>query len=354
MPLRPRLRVMAAAAALVSALLPSAALAGVTSLSHLFVFGDSLSDSGNAGVISGGTFTPAPYAGNRATNGPVAVEQLWQQFNPGDTSFKPSLLGGSNFAILGATSGKENNLETSSNLPPILQAAYANKGNAWQLQNFISANPSFEAQTSLFVVWLFPNDVFYFRGTGYGNSAGTYDGSDGTATSFNAIDDLAVSNVLGTINTLASRGARHFLVVNSPDLGLTPAFRGTAAAADMTAISSDFNSKLETDLSTFTSANPLLDIELFQLDDVLNQLISSPTTYGLTNVTDPCLTSISVCSNPSQYLFWDTLHPTTAGHALIAQRLYSTVVETPSPLPLLGFSAAMGWSRRLRQRLKVG
>jgi phospholipase/lecithinase/hemolysin len=102
-------------AALLSAALPiTAARAGVASLSNLFVFGDSLSDSGNAGVLTGGNFTPLPYVGNRASNGPVAVEYLWQIFNPGNNGFKPSLSvggAGTNYSILGATTGKKNNLE---------------------------------------------------------------------------------------------------------------------------------------------------------------------------------------------------------------------------------------------------
>jgi outer membrane lipase/esterase len=99
-------------AALLSAALPiTAARAGVASLSNLFVFGDSLSDSGNAGVLTEGNFTPSPFVGNRASNGPVAVENLWKMFNPGDNSFQPSLSGGTNYAILGATTGKKNNLE---------------------------------------------------------------------------------------------------------------------------------------------------------------------------------------------------------------------------------------------------
>jgi phospholipase/lecithinase/hemolysin len=98
--------------ALLSAALPiTAARAGVPSLSNLFVFGDSLSDSGNAGPLTGGAYTPAPYVGNRVSNGPVAVEYLWQTFNPGNTDFKPSLKGGTNYSIIGATTGLKNNLQ---------------------------------------------------------------------------------------------------------------------------------------------------------------------------------------------------------------------------------------------------
>ena len=51
---------------------------------HMVVFGDSLSDTGNAG---------------RFSNGPVWVEQLAASLN---IALEPSLMGGTNFAIGGA------------------------------------------------------------------------------------------------------------------------------------------------------------------------------------------------------------------------------------------------------------
>ena len=80
------------------------AQARLTSLDYLYVFGDSLSDGGNSALLSGGAFPPSPYAGGRASNGPVAVEYLWNRFNPVDASFMSSLKGGTNFAVTGATS----------------------------------------------------------------------------------------------------------------------------------------------------------------------------------------------------------------------------------------------------------
>jgi hypothetical protein len=129
------------------------------------VFGDSLSDTGNGGITSFGLFTPAPYFVNRFSNGPVAVEYLWQHFNPGDNSFLPSLPGGANYAIGGATTGFENNLEPGAIPGPPLNALYANKGNAWQLQAFNNSGP-FDPATSLFTIWLYLNDVFYHLNTG--------------------------------------------------------------------------------------------------------------------------------------------------------------------------------------------
>ena len=348
-------------AALLSAALPiTAARAGVASLSNLFVFGDSLSDSGNAGPLTGFAYTPAPYVGNRASNGPVAVEYLWQTFNPGNNSFKPSLVGGTNYAILGATTGKKNNLEVNNPPGPQLNPAFADKGSNWQLNRFKTAYPTssrFNPETSLFLLWLFPNDVFYCRntpiGTGNCNSAGTSSGADPTTTNLSALPGLAVNNLIASIDTLADAGARNFLVVNSPDLGSTPAFRNTGNAALMTLLSQTFNTDLENQLNMLATAKPQLDIELFQLDDALNSLIADPSDHGLSNVTDACFTGSAVCTDPSTYLFWDNLHPTTRTHEILAQQLHSVAYDpVPAPMPFLGGLAALGWSRRLRQRLR--
>lgn len=165
---------------LAAALQPAPALARLTSLSNLFVFGDSLSDSGNARELTHGAFPPTPPYQNRFSDGKVAVEYLWDHFNPSDTSFSPSLKGGTNYAIGGATTGQENNLEYGASPGPSLSPLFVNRGNAWQLSSFGST--PFDPKTALFAIWLFPNDIFYYNASG--NSAGTASGSDGTPSLF--------------------------------------------------------------------------------------------------------------------------------------------------------------------------
>ena len=89
-PVRQRRSAAVAAVALVvvSATTASAAITSLT------VFGDSLSDSGNSFIASGGAFPPAPYA-MRFSNGPVYAEQLASHLG---LDASASLGGGSNFA----------------------------------------------------------------------------------------------------------------------------------------------------------------------------------------------------------------------------------------------------------------
>lgn len=152
---------------------PALSGASLAKVSSLFVFGDSLSDGGNSGLLTqaatGGAiaFPPPPYAGGRYSNGPVAVEYLWNRYNPGTDTFKPSLAGGTNYAIGGATSGTASYNSVNPKLilptdpPTDLRPIFNDIGSAWQLDQFVAGRPAFDPSTSLFVVWQFPNDLFY-------------------------------------------------------------------------------------------------------------------------------------------------------------------------------------------------
>ena len=348
-------------------LAPSAAWARISSLSNLFVFGDSLSDSGNSKAFSNAvtagtvTFPPHPYIDGRFSNGLVAAEYLWQAFNPGDSTFTASLAGGTNYAIGGATTGSENFVEVWPVTPAGLGSAYANKGNAWQLQNFFQASPSFDADTSLFMIWLFPNDVFYVNSTSPAESVGTFLGQPGTPITTppdvaTQLVERAVTNILGTINSLSSDGgARNFLVVNSPDLGLIPEYLDASQPVKdaLSALSAGFNASLSTGIDALASVRPDLDITYFELDRLFSDVRSEPSAFGFTNIANRCLDGSTVCPNPDEYLFWDGSHPTTAAHALIGQRFFEAVAEpVPGPVPAAGAMVLIGWSRRLRRRVR--
>lgn len=340
-------------------LTPAPAAAGVASLSRLYVFGDSLSDNGNSGVISVNAasfppiFPPPPYDGARFSNGLVAAEYLWRAFNPSGPALQASLQGGSNFAVGGATTGVENYIQYSDfPITQPLKNAYEDKGNAWQLDQF--GSPSFDPETSLFMVWMFPNDPFTFFANG-GLGVGTFDGNTSPA-GVAAIVPTAVSNIIGTVQKLAAKGATNFLVPNTPDLGLIPEFIGTGLQGFFSDLSDKFNTELAVKLDELSASRPDLDIVSFQVDDVLAEVRANPGAYGFSNVTDRCLATISTtpCSDPDSYLFWDGSHPTTAGHSLIGQRFYQATYEpVPAPLPVVGGLAALGWSRRLRLRLRL-
>ena len=334
---------------------PASATAALTSMSNLFVFGDSLSDGGNSGLVSkaatGGavTFPPPPYYNGQYSNGPVAVEYLWKSFNPGDNSFRPSLAGGTNYAIGGATSGLESYNSVNPNVPAFLQPAYAQKGNAWQLDAFAAQNPVFNQTTSLFVVWLFPNDVFNWALTG--NLPGTANGSPGGPGSASDLIGNGINNILTTVQTLAASGATHFLVPNMPDLGKTPS--GAANAGLLTPLTASFNYNLKQGLTALDNALTSVDIVQFDTFAELNKMIADPGAYGFENATESCVDNLlNGRCNPDTWLFWDGAHPTTSADALLASQFRAAVVPEPETYALMAFGLLLiGYVARKRQKL---
>ena len=90
------------AVSIVGALFLSLASAQASAYSQLYVFGDSLSDTGNLFAATGGTNPIPPYFNGRFSNGPVWVETLAASLG---LPVNPSLLGGTNYAFAGAVTG---------------------------------------------------------------------------------------------------------------------------------------------------------------------------------------------------------------------------------------------------------
>lgn len=326
------------ALALVAAMgLPASANASLQTLSDLFVFGDSLSDGGNSGIVSraataglpGGpvTYPPLPYYNGQYSNGPVAVEYLWQSYN-GSASFTPSLAGGTNYAIGGATTGLENVNSVSSSTGP-LAPAYNQLGNNWQLNTFTAqlAGRPFDPATSLFVVWLFPNDVLNYQATG--KTPGTVWGGPAVGpVSPDALIANGVNNVLTTVTYLASLGAQHFLVPNMPDLGKTPEFSGTPGERGLTELTQGFNSTLAYYLSLLDTSLTSAEIVQFDTYGVFDRIRQDPGAFGIKNTTQQCIQNYFACAADNfQWAFWDGVHPTTYAHSLLGAEFRASIPE---------------------------
>src|SRR5512137_1549299 len=75
--------------------------ASAAAFTGLTFFGDSLTDTGNVFVASGGSTPPPPYFNGRFSNGPVWAESLATGLGF-PTSSNAALLGGNNYAFGGA------------------------------------------------------------------------------------------------------------------------------------------------------------------------------------------------------------------------------------------------------------
>lgn len=285
------LRGAALAALTLAASAALATAASAQSYGRLVVLGDSLSDNGNLYLASGGTQPPSPpYFQGRFSNGRVFTELLG--FNA--ANFNGAVTGSINLAYGGSRT--DNNVA----FPP---------GMRQQLTTYLGRGGAFGANDLVSVLGG-ANNIFQALPT-----AGV---STNPVAAITPTLAAAVADMNFLVNDIAGRGAGTILVTNLPRLGITPQFRTSPAAALADYAGSTFNSSLQTALLTTAAARPGTNIILFDLAKVSDLLASSPGRFGLSNVTEACFNGVTVCANPDSYLYFDGVHPTAAGHRLIA------------------------------------
>jgi outer membrane lipase/esterase len=89
------------------------------------------------------------------------------------------------------------------------------------------------------------------------------------------------------------------------------------------------------------------DVTIFDLFRLQDNIVANPGAFGLTNVTDAC--ARFVACDPSTFLFWDGIHPTSAGDRIISNAMVAAVPE-PTTLALFGLGLAV-WATSHRRKL---
>lgn len=260
-------------------------------------FGDSLSDNGNLFAASGQP--PAPYFNGRFSNGRTWVELLagapMAGFSPvGVVNNATS----TNFAFGGART----------------DAVVANPpGTGTQIGAFLARGGTF-TPGSVTTLWAGANDIFQALPAAGANPATAQAVMQGVAVG-------AATNVGTQTGQLAAAGARQIVVMNLPNFGALPQFAGTAASGLAGFSSAAFNTALTTTVGAAAAAQPAANVTLVDIGSVFTALQAAPANYGYTNVSQQCLTTAACVTNPTVqagYAFWDGVHPTAAGHQLIA------------------------------------
>ena len=316
----------------------TAPAATAATFSNVYVFGDSLSDAGyfRGFLLQAGV--PAQLAaimGRYTTNpGPVWSELVAQFY--GVDPAPSNVSGGTIYAQGGARVTGVPGVST----PP----GQAQRPISVQVDEFLAATGGTADPSALYTVWAGANDLFFNLG----------------ALQAGAIDAATLqANVLGAaqaeiaqIRRLRDAGARYIVVAGLPNIGLTPAFQGSPNATSVTLLSAGYNTTLFTGLAA--AGIKVIPVDTFSL---FNQILANPGAYGFTNTTSiacgafPPVTTAQTANSlfcytgnltapgaDRTFVFADSVHPTSAAHAIIAQFVES-LIEGPSQYGLLAESA---------------
>ena len=320
----------------------SLSIAPASAYTALFAFGDSLSDAGNLAILA--KTDPAislppspPYAPGHFSNGPTWVEDLSVKLGLG--TLTPSLAGGNDFAFGGAETGPTN----------------INSGQPIdfvdQVQAYLAAHPS-PAPGALYTLDIGANDII----DGLGDlSEGKIKSGD-----LSTLVEDAVQNTMEGVTELYADGARNLLFYTVPELSLTPLFNqdplATRQLADTLAL--EFNEGVLAGLGQLEGEG--MDVHVLNTYALLADIVADPSAYSFSNVTDECFLTTGcvggTLAKQDEYLFWDELHPTEAGHMVTADFAYALVTPEPSTwaMILIGFGGLGLAAWRVRDSRATG
>jgi outer membrane lipase/esterase len=312
-----------------STLAIAATSAQALTFSGLYVFGDSLSDTGYFRPALAAAVGPAAAAGlgRFTTNpGPVWSELIAQQY--GGNS-KPANAGGGIYAQGGA--------QAVGNAPPSrVGPLNQQRPSATQISEYLAASGGVADPNALYGVWFGANDIFT-----------QLEGLLGGALTQAQVQTNVVSTAsaeVAQIARLQAAGARNILVFAIPDIGVTPAFASNPATSSVTAITAGYNTTLFNGIKALNLN--VIPVDTFKL---LAEVRANASAFGFTNITTPaCLpigSSAITCSAANipagaatSYLYSDPVHPTSGAHAVVADfvkslidgpNAYGTMAEIP-------------------------
>lgn len=288
-------------------------------------FGDSLTDTGNFRPVLVKLDPNAAVVGRFTTN----PGWVWSDYvaNHFGTDATPNGNGqtGDNYAIGGARVGVDSSVTLAPGTPALPVASLKS-----QMNRYLAANGGKADPNTLYSIWGGANDLFAVQAA---------------PTQAQAIIGAAVTDEVGMVGALKAAGAQYVMVMNLPDIGLTPASRagGALGMAQGTALAKTYNEALFGGLKQ--AGLQVIPVDTFT---ILQEIVADPGTYGFTNVSNMACTSASslTCSpltlvNPNAantYVFADGVHPSTAAHQIMGEYAIS-VIEAPRLQQVLTHSA---------------
>ncbi|PIA63287.1 hypothetical protein AQUCO_00200956v1 [Aquilegia coerulea] len=149
---------------------------------------------------------------------------------------------------------------------------------------------------------------------------------------------VLVEKLSQQLQRLYNLGARKFVVFEIGPVGCMPYSiqrhrTNTQCVEEYNQLVSYFNPQLTATLNRLTSLLPGSTFINGKIHNFFKTMVQNPSTYGFKEIRDTCCSSgdgsktctalLPPCKNPSEHLWWDGFHPTTATYSILARDCYS-------------------------------
>lgn len=285
--------------------------------SAVYAFGDSLSDQGNYGTPSTTQpcmepFLPTEYApltNNCQSPSDQYCGKVWVAYLASELGLPlaASSQGGTDYAVVGEP-------YYSSTQQSIYQ----------QVANFVGYPSNFHSidPNALYVIWGGANDFLvniqrYIENDIDVNTLNTL------MTYYSAPPVVAYTAL--DVSLLISAGAKNIVIINLPNLSLTPLTQIFIQPTDPTEATylatagQQFNANLLASIEKIASSVPFANVYMEDAYTFLGTIAANPEQAGFKYGPPYNWCSSSQVGNPSKYLFFNYVHPSSYAHYLIAQ-----------------------------------
>lgn len=278
---------------------------------NMYIFGDSLSDTGNTKLC-----TDKGSLNGRFCNGKLWNDWLSQRLKlPLPVTSKNNAEGipnSTNFSCSTATTTPSitNNIPGVSDIQEQIIGKKNLNGDLILDNAFDREGRNFNAKDIVFV-WAGANNLFYTEQTGI----------------IAAEDGMKV-----VLDLLGQRDIKKLVLLNLPNIGVTPRYsdgsnpEGQKEAAQF---SSTFNEELERQMDLFRAKYPQTQTATVDIYSIFNNLLKNYKNEGFTYGNDTYWTK-DIAQDPDNFIFFDDIHPTEAGHQHIAEKIFEQLVISPT------------------------
>jgi len=265
-------------------------------IERVVVFGDSLSDTGNAFNNSLGTIpNKKSWYHGRFTNGQVWHEYLAKILH---TPVYSMAVGGAatSDAVL---------------VIPGLDSQIA------AFRNVTQGDYTYQIENTLFTIFLGNNDIIKYDIFGSDN-----------------LPENMLAKIHAGLQELTDIGAKHIVIMNLPDLSKVPVVKNKGIVSRVEKNVRIYNDGLTYLAEEFKRQG--VDVKVFDTEKSSSDIFNNIHQYGIVNADTSCLSLLfndspdlflphslkPFCAlSQARYFFWDSLHPTTQVHELLAKKV---------------------------------